>query len=233
MSDRIITRRRLVGALIVIILLVLGGVLATEHWAHTDALGCQLGDPSRRHAEIFATDNTAVISDPNDPRLRDDLHTFETQAEDTMAKNDAHAIGSTLLDGVYWSEELQQTTYERSREFHLCDLDEPHLHSVADVVRRQFHQESVLTFEYLPQGEPGADAAIVQVPGIDVHKFHDALVGDHPARERLEGGSVTTDRTLLLVANTGDLDIAKTLVAEAGGSWSDASVHYGKREFVE
>lgn len=230
---RIIKRPSLIFAVIAVVLVLAGAFLGARYWTHTDALTCRPDDQSRRHAEIFATNNTAVISDPNDGRLRDGLETFEQQAEDTMARNNTHAGGSTLLDGVYWSDDLQLTTYERSREFHVCDLDAPGLHAVAEVVRRQFNQESVLTFEYLPRDRPGSDAAIVEVPGIDVHRFHDALVGDHPARERLDGGSVTTDRTLLLVAGVADIDVARNLVGEAGGDWSAARVHYGKREFVE
>lgn len=217
---------------VVLAVVVLGAVIGARQWTHTAAAVCRLDDQSRHHAEIFATNNTAVINDPNDARLRDGLETFEEQAEDTMARNNARAVGSTLLDGVYWSDELQQTTYERSREFHLCDVGEPQLHAVAEQVRRQFHQESVLTFEYLPQGQPGADAAIVTVPDIEVHRFHDALVADRPAQDRLDGGSVTVDRTLLLVAGATDIDVARNLVTESGGDWSVASVRYGKREFV-
>jgi hypothetical protein len=40
--------------------------------------------------------------------------------------------GSTAGDGVFWSTELQQTTDERSPEFHLCIADEPTLHTAAE-----------------------------------------------------------------------------------------------------
>ena len=95
-------------------------------------------------AELFITDNTDPL--------------FEIQADATIAQNGALATGSTALEGVYWSTELQQTTSERSREFHLCSPDELTLHAVAAALLRQFHQEAVLTFDYLPEHAPGADA---------------------------------------------------------------------------
>lgn len=62
--------------------------------------GGALGRPSRpggdvspcREAELFATDN----SDP----------LFEIQADVTIAQNGAAVTGATLLDGVFWSNEL-------------------------------------------------------------------------------------------------------------------------------
>ena len=100
-------------------------------------------------AELFATDNTAVITDPkmdSTGQLQDGLGLFEIQADVTIAQNGAAVTGSTLLDGVHWSNALQQTTYERSREFHLCRPDELTLHTLAEALRRQFNQEAVLTF---------------------------------------------------------------------------------------
>ncbi len=176
---------------------------------------CRTGDP---HAELFATDNTDPL--------------FELQADATIALNGAAVTGSTPVDGVFWSTGLQQASFERSREFHLCGADEPTLHAVAEALRRQFNQESVLTFDYLPHA-PGADAIIIAVPDVDIARLRDALVADSAARGRLRGGSVTTtDHTLILVAGNGDRDVARRLVGEAGGSWNAATIAYGKREFV-
>jgi hypothetical protein len=92
----------------------------------------------------------------------------------------------------------------------------------------------VLTFDYLPQNAPQQDAIIIAVPDVDIARFGDALVADPTARNRLRGGSVTTtDHTLILVAGDDDLDLARRLVGEAGGSWDTATIAYGKREFVE
>ena len=179
--------------------------------------------PTCHPAELFVSDNTDPL--------------FEMQADVTIAQNGAAATGSTPLDGVYWSPELQQTTSERSREFHLCSPDELTLHTLAEALRRQFNQEAVLTFDYLPDNlpehAPEANAIAVTVPDIDLTRFRDAFVSDPAAHRRLRGGSVTTtDDTLILIAGIGDLDIARRLVGAAGGRWSAANIAYGKREFV-
>ena len=196
-------------------------------------IGCSPDDPSQPHAELFATTNTAVITDTDDPRLRDRLELFELQVDTTVLANDAVATGSTLVDGVFWSAEVHQMTYERSRDFHLSCVDEFELHRIADQVRQQFHQESVLTFQHLPHDAPEVDAVTVEVPDVDTSRLHAALAGDPAARDRLVGGSVTEDHTLILVANLADLGLARQLAVEAGGQTQAATVRYGRREFVE
>ncbi|MDT5351467.1 MAG: hypothetical protein QOH91_4754 [Mycobacterium sp.] len=179
-----------------------------------------VGGSACRPAELFASDNTA-----------DELGLFEIPADVTLALNGAAVTGSTLIDGVFWSDQLQQTTAERSREFHLCVADEPTLHTAAAALRSQFDQEAVLTFDYLPQHE--ANAVIITVPDIDIARFRDAFVAASAARHRLLGGSVTTtDHTLILIAGNSDLDIARRLVGEAGGCWGAATIAYGKRDLV-
>jgi hypothetical protein len=166
-----------------------------------------------------------VIADNTDPL-------FEIQADVTILENGAAATGSTPLDGVYWSTRLQQNTDERSREFHLCSPDASTLHTLAEALRRQFDQEAVLTFDYLP--EHAANAIAVTVPDIDLVRFRDAFASDAAAHRRLRGGSITTtDHTLILITVTDDLDVARRLVTEAGGSWDAATIAYGRREFVE
>jgi hypothetical protein len=188
-------------------------------WCFVAATPAKSDVGSCRPAELFATDNT-------DPR-------FEMQADVMIALNGAAVTGSTQLDGVYWSNALQQSTHERSREFHLCGADDS-LHTAAEALRRQFNQEAVLSFAYLPQHAPEENAIIIAVPDVDIARFGDALMTDPAARNRLRGGSVTTtDHTLILVAGNDDRDVARRLIAEAGGNWNAAAIASGRREFVE
>jgi hypothetical protein len=170
-----------------------------------------------RQAELFAADTTDPL--------------FEAQATVTIASSGAAVTGSTPLDGVYWSSALHRNTRESSREFHLCGADAS-VHAAAEALRRQFDQEAVLTFDYPPT--PDQDAILIAVPGVDIARFGDALASDPVARDRIRGGSVTTtDHTLILVAGNDDRDVARRLVAEAGGNWDAATIAYGRREFVE
>lgn len=90
-----------------------------------------------------------------------------------------------------------------------------------------------LTFDYLPQNAPEADAILITVPDIGIARFRDAFASDLAAHHRLRGGSVTTaDHTLILVAGNGDLDVARRLVEEAGGDWNATTIAHGRREFV-
>ncbi|OSC43008.1 hypothetical protein B8W66_00920 [Mycobacterium decipiens] len=204
--------RKTVSALAAVLLL----------WGTATAPPANGGGPACRPAELFATDNTA-----------DGLELFERQAVATIAPTGVMVTGSTLVDGVFWSNELQQISYERSREFHLCVVDEPTLHTAAEELHRRFNQEVVLTFDYLPRHAPEADAILITVPDIDIARFHDAFASDSAAHHRLLGGSVTTvDHTLILIAGNGDLDVARRLVEKAGGDWTAATFAYGRREFV-
>jgi hypothetical protein len=196
-------------------------------------IGCSPDDPAQPHAELFATTNTAVITDPNDPRLWDRLELFELQVDATVLANAAVATGSTLVDGIAWSAERHQLTYERSRDFHLACVDEFELHRIADQIRQQFLQQSVLTFRQLPRDAPEMDAVAIEVPGVDPSRLYAAVAGDPIARDRLGGGSVTDDHALVLVADRADLGLARRLAAEAGGQTQAATVQYGRREFVE
>jgi hypothetical protein len=180
--------------------------------------------PTCHPAEFFVADNTDPL--------------FEIQADVTITQNGATPTGSTPLDGVYWATLLQQTTEEPSREFHLCTPDELTLHTVAEALRRQFDQQAVLTFDYLsdnlPEQAPAANAVAISVPNIDPARFRAAFASSSAAHSRLRGGSVTaTDHTLILIAGTGDLDTARQLVGEAGGSWDAATIAYGRRDFVD
>ncbi|WP_197501442.1 hypothetical protein [Mycobacterium sp. 852002-51057_SCH5723018] len=211
--------------------LLIGALLAAPP-VHAGIVGCS-PDWSEPQAELYATDNTAIIGDAADPRLQDRLQLFELQVDATVLGNAGLPAGSTLLDGVFWSSEPQQATYERSRDFHLQCVGELELHAIATQVREQFHQESVLVFAYRRQGAPDADAVTVEVPDVDPNRFHDALAGDPLARARLGGGSVTEQHTLILVADIADLGVARSLAIKAGGQAGAAAVRYGHREFVD
>ncbi|OBI87881.1 hypothetical protein A5661_07370 [Mycobacterium asiaticum] len=159
----------------------------------------------------------------------DDSPLFDLQASTTITLSGASVTGTTPLDGVYWSGESADV--ERARRFQLCVVDEPTLHAVAEALRRQFDQQAVLTFDYLP--EDTANAITIAVPDVDFGRFVAAFVADPDAHRRLQGGSVTiADHTLILIAGKGDLDTARRLVYASGGDWVRANVTYGDRELV-
>ncbi|MFG2367599.1 hypothetical protein ACGFY3_39200 [Streptomyces mirabilis] len=117
-------------------------------------------------AEIFATDNTAIITDPADSRLNTRLTRFDHEVREIIHANGARPGSSTLLDGVFWSGGLKKATYERSREFDVDQVGRDGLHHIADVLAKQYHQESVLTFRCLPRTSPDTDAVEIQAPGV-------------------------------------------------------------------
>jgi Ca2+-binding RTX toxin-like protein len=182
-------------------------------------------------AEIFATNNTAVITDPADPRLQDRLNDFARQVERIVSDGGGVARGSQLLDGVFSFDGV--TTFERSREFDVDRVSEDELHTIADTIRARFDQQSVLTFDRLPASSDDVDAVLLDVPGVTATALRDGLLNDVEARERLFGGSVTQDKHLLLVASLDDATLARTFAKRIGGDLKRASTTYGKREFVE
>ncbi|MFI6165378.1 hypothetical protein ACIBCN_01205 [Nocardia sp. NPDC051052] len=211
---------------------VSAGLLGGVGPAVAGPVACAAGNPLQATAELFATDNTATITDPEDQRLHTRLDGFELAVDGIALRHIGLPVGSTLVSGVFWSDERQQATYERSREFHLACVDGAELRQIADQVRGQFQQESVLTFQRLASNSPGVDAFTVTISGVDVRRFRDALVADPMARERLVGGSVTEADTLILVVDVADTALAQRFVAGLGGSWDSGSVQYGDREFV-
>ncbi|WP_243878785.1 hypothetical protein [Streptomyces sp. KS 21] len=106
------------------------------------------------------------------------------------------------------------------------------LHHIADVIRKQYRQESVLTFRCLPRTSPQADAVEIQAPGVSAPRFREALLANPEARERLGGGSVTVGGRLVLIAPIAALPLARRLTAELGVDWDTARVRYGDEEFV-
>lgn len=199
---------------------------------HASLDACVTGPPPTPQAEMFATTNTATIADADDPRLHDRLEPFASQVYGTILANTALPVGSDLLNGAFWSEDLQQLTFERSRQFHLACVDGDELTRIAELVAGQFGQESVLTFTYLADGASTADGFIAEVPGIDVRRFYDVMAKDSDARSRLGGGSVGEDGSLLLVVALQDAEVAQRAVALSGGHLDMSEVRYGAVAFV-
>jgi hypothetical protein len=212
------TFRPLVGALAA---LAVGAPAAAAH------------DGAPPDAEIFATNNTAVITDPADPRLRDPLKEFAREVERIIDDGGGDPRGSQLLDGVFFSSEQGTTTFERSRGFDVDDVADDELHTIADTIRSRFQQQSVLTFDHLLRHDDEADAVLLEVPGVTAKALRDGLLADQEARERLFGGSVTLDDRLLLVADLADAELARTFAESIGGDLGRAVTSYGEREFVD
>jgi hypothetical protein len=177
-------------------------------------------------AEIFATDNTATITDPRDPRLDDHLKGFARQVERIIDDGGGRPRGSELLDGVFFGDEL---TFERSRGFAVDRVSDDELDDIAETIRRRFLQQSVLTFD--PDGP--VNAVLLEVPGVSAKALQKGLSEDQEARERLFGGSVTLDRHLLLVAALEDAQFARGFAKRIGGDLKRATTRYGAREFVD
>ncbi|MEU9851987.1 hypothetical protein [Streptomyces sp. NPDC047974] len=183
-------------------------------------------------AEIFATDNTAIITDPADPRLDTRLVRFGHEVRRILRAHGARPGASTLLEGVFWSSDLQRATYERSREFDVDGVGRDGLRHVAGVIAKRYRQESVLTFRCLPRTDPETDAVRIRADGVTSTRLHDALLADPQARERLGGGSTTLDDQLILVAPLADLALARKFTKDLGVDWNTVETRYGDEEFV-
>jgi Ca2+-binding RTX toxin-like protein len=184
-------------------------------------------------AEIFATNNTAVITDPADPRLDDPLTGFARRVERIVARGGGTPVESELLDGVFFSSDQGTTTFERSRRFDVDKVAKDELHTIADTVRSRFGQQSVLTFDRLPREDAEVDAIELEVPSVTAQDLRDGLLADQDARERLFGGSVTLDKRLILIAALEDAEFARRFARRIGGEVRHADTAYGEREFVE
>ncbi len=160
------------------------------------------------------------------------MEPFASQVDGTILANTALPVGSELMDGVFWSDDLQQLTFESSRDFHIACVDDAELTRIAEQVAQQFGQESVLTFTYQPDGAAQGDSFIADVPGVDVQRFREVLAKDPDARSRLGGGSIGEDGSLLLVASVEDADVAKRVVAASGSQLDMSNVRYGTSAFV-
>jgi hypothetical protein len=206
--------------------------LASPPQANAVGNDCAPNNPFTPQAEMFATSSTEEIDNPADPRLSDRLEQFESQVNGVIVSNGALPVGSDLVHGIFWSDDLHEATYEPSRDFHVACVDDHDITQIAKHVAEQFHQESVLVFTDSPGDDPNAGSFVAHVPGIDVQRFHDALAGDPAARSQLGGGSITDDGTLVLVASAKDTALAERVVSRAGGQLDMSTVQRGEENFV-
>jgi hypothetical protein len=183
-------------------------------------------------AEMFATSTTDEIDDPSDPRLDDRLEQLESVVNGMIFNNAAVPVGSDLVQGVFWSDDKGETTYEPSRDFHVACVDDTDIKKIAKQVAGQFHQKSVLVFVDSLNNDPEAGSFVAHVPGIDVRRFHDALAADPLARGQLGGGSITDEGVLVLVASTEDTALAERVVTRAGGRLEVSTIQRGESAFV-
>ena len=183
-------------------------------------------------AEIFASSTTTLITDPADPRLDQRLVRFKRAVSQIIKRGGGSPRDSQLLDGVFFSSALGVTTLERSRDFDMDRVSPKELHDIAERVRRRFHQQSVLSFDYREHRGDPVDAVEVEVPGVSARKLRDGFLADERARERLQGGSVTLNRHLILIAALEDRRLVKRFVKELGADYRKARTRLGRREFV-
>jgi hypothetical protein len=193
---------------------------------------CSPADPTDPTAEMFATTATTAIVDPLDSKLHDRLEAFAIQVSGTIIANEALPVGSDLNRGVFWSDDLHTTVYEASRTFHIACVDDADLMRIAEHVAGQYDQESVLTFAYGPTDSAATDSFIAEIPGVNPQRFRDSLATDSEARNRIGGGSIRADGTLVLVAADDDAVLAERVVAKSGAHLDMSSVRHGRRAFV-
>ena len=89
-------------------------------------------------AEIFATNNTAVITDPGDPRLRDKLTGFAHDVERIVKRGGDRRVARGCSTASSSPPTRATTTFERSRQFDVEDVGDDELHAIADEVRGRF-----------------------------------------------------------------------------------------------
>ena len=183
-------------------------------------------------AEIFASSTTTVITDPADPRLNARLVRFKRDVNRIIRRGGGRPRDSQLVDGVFFSTILGITTFERSREFDVDGVTRRELRVIADRVRRRYHQQSVLTFDYPERRLDSIDAVKVEGPGVSAQQLREGFQADAEAQQRLGGGSVTIDGRLILIAALADFQLVERFVGEVGGDFDDATIRGGRREFV-
>lgn len=167
-----------------------------------------------------------------DPRLRTRLQRFDHEVRAIISANGARPGTSTLLNGVFWSSDPEEATYERSRRFDVDQVGRDGVRHIAGVIAKRYDQEAVLTFRCLPRTSPETDAVEIQAPGVSQADLHGALIADPEDRDALGGGSTTLDGRLVLVAPLADLPMARKFTKALGVDWNDAEVRYGDEEFV-
>ncbi|MVU77343.1 hypothetical protein GPX89_08795 [Nocardia sp. ET3-3] len=225
-----ITARMLATVLAVFALV--GGMLTVGSGPAAAFGPCVPGDPLRPMAELLATSSADVITDPADARLSDPLTVFDAEVNATAVLELGVAVHSELVQGVHWSEQTRQLTYQAARRFELACTSNENLCWMADDLRGRHNLDSELGLAYLPSTDAQTDGFRIRVPGIDRARLQDALLADPVARDRLGGGWITADDSLVLVADLADLDVARSFVEGMGAQWDPAAVQYGDRELV-
>ena len=104
------------------------------------------------------------------------------------------------------------------------------MHTAAEALRRQFHQESVLSFGYLPQQRAGGERGHSSPCPMSTSRASATRWSPTPlpTTDCEADPSPPTDHTLILVAGNDDRDDARRLVSEAGGNWNAATIAYGR-----
>ena len=179
---------------------------------------------SAHDAEIFASNNTAVITDAADPRLDDPPDRVgATRASRLIEDGGGRVRGSDLLDGVFFSAEAGTTTFERSRVFAVGGV-EPRTSSTRSPTRsaRGSPQQSVLTFDRLAASDPARRGRARRAERHRGRAAHRAARRP-PRGERLFGGSVTQADHLRLVAALADRQFALDFAQRIGGDTTRAT----------
>ena len=162
-------------------------------------------------AEIFATNNTAVITDPDDPRLDDRLgalrpHRHADRATGAAARRAARSCSTACSS----PRTLGTTTFERSRRFDVDRVDRPQsCRTIAETIGTPL-PPGVRAHVRPPRRRPipRVDAIELEVPGR--HRATRCATACSPTRrraERLFGGSVTLDGRLILIADLADAGV--------------------------
>jgi hypothetical protein len=152
-------------------LVLLSGVIVALAGGSPSAALAAVGPAAS--AEIFATSNEAVITDPTDPRLADRLGAFATQVDHFIRAGGGDPLSSRLLNGVFDSPDLHNTTFERSRDFQVAGVTPARLRVIAERIRARYHQQSVLTFDYSARPSAVDDAVDVELPGVSTKRLRE------------------------------------------------------------
>src|SRR5258708_13767830 len=116
MATREGTMKRLFAALVL--------ALASVGGAHPAPAAAADRSPA---AEIFATSNTAIITDPNDPRLDTRLVAFERQVDAIVRRRGSEGEAPPLLAGGFWASTPPRGPDQRSPQFPRGDIAPTHL----------------------------------------------------------------------------------------------------------
>jgi len=83
-----------------------------------------------------------------------------------------------------------------------------------------------------PDDVSSADSFLAEVPGVDVHRFRNALATDQMREPGLAAVRSMRDGSLVLVAADEDAEVAKRVVAVSGAELDTSGVRHGTSRFV-